>query len=66
MRSLALSALTLPALALAGALALQPAAAREAPSGWLYEWGETDFSQSSISFDEIMSGGPPKDGIPAI
>ena len=66
MRTLALSALTLPALALAGALTLQPAAAREAPSGWLYEWGETDFSQSSISFDEIMSGGPPKDGIPAI
>ena len=66
MRSLALSALTLPALALAGALTLQPAAAREAPSGWLFEWGETDFSQSSISFDEIMSGGPPKDGIPSI
>ncbi|MDE0202420.1 MAG: DUF3179 domain-containing protein [Rhodospirillaceae bacterium] len=66
MRTLALSALSLPALALAGALALQPAAAREAPSGWLYEWGSTDFSKSSISFDEIMSGGPPKDGIPAI
>ena len=26
----------------------------------------TDFSRRSISFDEILSGGPPKDGIPAI
>lgn len=26
----------------------------------------TDFSQRTISFDEILSGGPPKDGIPAI
>ena len=66
MRTLALSALTLPALALVAALSLNPAMAREAPSGWLFEWGETDFSQASVSFDEIMSGGPPKDGIPAI
>ena len=26
----------------------------------------TDFSRSAISFDEIMTGGPPKDGIPSI
>lgn len=26
----------------------------------------TDFSRASISFDEILSGGPPKDGIPSI
>jgi hypothetical protein len=26
----------------------------------------TDFSKRAISFDEILSGGPPKDGIPAI
>ncbi len=26
----------------------------------------TDFSRTTISFDEIMTGGPPKDGIPAI
>ena len=66
MRTLALTALTLPALALVAALSLNPVMAREAPSGWLFEWGETDFSQASVSFDEIMSGGPPKDGIPAI
>ena len=29
------------------------------------EW-TTDFTKHSVSFNEIMSGGPPKDGIPAI
>lgn len=29
-------------------------------------WPETDFRQTSVAFDEIVSGGPPKDGIPAI
>lgn len=29
--------------------------------GW-----ETDFSKHSVPYDEIFSGGPPKDGIPAI
>ena len=66
MRSLALSALTVPALALVAALSLHPAMAREAPSHWVAEWGATDFSKSAVSFDEIMSGGPPKDGIPSI
>ncbi|MGK0296974.1 MAG: hypothetical protein ACI9XC_000574 [Gammaproteobacteria bacterium] len=36
------------------------------PSDWQYEWPDTDFSQSSIEFSEVMSGGPPKDGMPAI
>jgi hypothetical protein len=26
----------------------------------------TDFTRSAINFDEVLSGGPPKDGIPAI
>ena len=30
------------------------------------EWPKTDFSKRNISFEEILSGGPPKDGIPAI
>ena len=30
------------------------------------EWPKTDFTNSSIDHSEIMSGGPPKDGIPAI
>lgn len=29
-------------------------------------WPDTDFSLTSIDLKEIMSGGPPKDGIPAI
>ena len=29
-------------------------------------WGETDFTQAAIDFGEILSGGPPKDGIPSI
>jgi hypothetical protein len=36
------------------------------PDGWRYEWPRTDFSKHSVKFDEIMSGGPPKDGIPSI
>ena len=30
------------------------------------EWPNTDFSKSSVSLGEIMSGGPPRDGIPPI
>ncbi|MEM7406582.1 MAG: DUF3179 domain-containing protein [Pseudomonadota bacterium] len=30
------------------------------------EWPNTDFANTSINLDEVMSGGPPKDGIPAI
>ena len=30
------------------------------------EWPKTDFTNSSVDQSEILSGGPPKDGIPAI
>ena len=43
---------------------LLPAAAE--PRFWEREWPETDFSKTSIDFSEILSGGPPKDGIPSI
>ncbi|MCA8868032.1 MAG: DUF3179 domain-containing protein [Rhodobacteraceae bacterium] len=33
---------------------------------WKHEWPNTDFSRSSVKFIEILSGGPPRDGIPAI
>ncbi|WP_132244905.1 DUF3179 domain-containing protein [Primorskyibacter sedentarius] len=37
------------------------------PSVWRQEWPDTDFSQSAVpDWAEIMSGGPPKDSIPAI
>lgn len=29
-------------------------------------WPRTDFSRTTVDLDEIISGGPPKDGIPAI
>ncbi len=36
------------------------------PDRWRHAWPQTDFAKTSIDFDEIMSGGPPKDGIPSI
>jgi hypothetical protein len=52
------------AAALCLALAL-PAAAN--PDRWRAEWPDTDFSTTSVDdWSEIISGGPPKDGIPAL
>ena len=62
----------LPALALrtaAMAVALSFAfavAANATPERWKREWPKTDFSKRSVAFSEILSGGPPKDGIPPI
>lgn len=37
------------------------------PEFWEFEWPNTDFELTSVeSWTEIMSGGPPKDGIPAL
>jgi len=37
------------------------------PDAWRREgWSKTDFTQHLIRWDQIASGGPPKDGIPAI
>lgn len=33
---------------------------------WRGEWRKTDFTKTSIDFNDIISGGPSKDGIPAI
>ena len=46
-------------LALAGPVSANPAL-------WKFEWPRTDFTKTSVDFDSIMSGGPPKDGIPSI
>jgi len=37
-----------------------------AETQWRQEWPRTDFSKHTVAMDEIDSGGPPKDGIPAI
>ncbi len=36
------------------------------PSFWSSEWPQTDFGKSTVPFIDILSGGPPKDGIPAL
>lgn len=37
------------------------------PEFWAFEWPNTDFENSSVdNWVEILSGGPPKDGIPAL
>lgn len=36
------------------------------PASWDREFPLGDFSRSTIDFNEVLSGGPPRDGIPAI
>ena len=33
---------------------------------WRAEWPKTDFARHTVPLEEIISGGPPKDGIPAV
>ena len=35
-------------------------------AGFRHEWSNTDFTKRSIDLNEVLAGGPPKDGIPAI
>jgi len=55
----------LASAAVAG-IVLASYAATADPMRWAAEWPHTDFSKSSVDFKEIISGGPPKDGIPSI
>ncbi|MGV6847198.1 MAG: DUF3179 domain-containing protein [Marinibacterium sp.] len=42
-------------------------AAATDPARWRGEWPQTDFSTTSLGdWSEVISGGPPRDGIPAI
>jgi len=43
-----------------------PALAQDIPRSWIAEWPDTDFTMMSVDPAEVRSGGPPKDGIPAI
>jgi len=45
-------------------IAAEPLAAD--PARWRGEWPQTDFDRHSVDLAEIVSGGPPKDGIPSI
>ena len=59
-----LAALAAAILSLAAPLAAQEGSP---PAFWSSEWPRTDFSKASIgAWGEILSGGPPKDGIPAL
>ncbi|MGB1208418.1 MAG: hypothetical protein ACPG7W_04405, partial [Paracoccaceae bacterium] len=52
---------------LAAALVVAPTLASADPNFWKFEWPRTDFETTSVdNWVEIMSGGPPKDGIPAL
>ena len=43
----------------------RPTATDEVPRSLAFGW-KTDFSKHSVPFSEILSGGPPRDGIPPI
>jgi hypothetical protein len=60
------SALVPIALALTVLLGAPAFEARAQSALWKMEWPNTDFSKHSVPLSEIMSGGPPKDGIPSI
>ena len=53
---------------LAVAMLLLPAsrAVANPPEHWCFDWSKTDFDKRSIALDEIVDGGPPKDGIRSI
>lgn len=55
-------------LSLTTAVALvMPQIAFPNPDLWERDWPQTDFTMTSVSdWGEILSGGPPKDGIPAL
>ena len=63
--------ITPPSLSATGGPGFQPPTAatllpdEPPPAGAKAEF-KTDFSRHSVSYSEILSGGPPKDGIPAI
>ena len=49
------------------AICLSAGTLQASPDFWVHEWPQTDFENTSVaSWVEILSGGPPKDGIPAL
>ncbi len=57
---------TLTTIATGLVLALLATAAHGRTPAWEAEWPRTDFTRAAADLSEILSGGPPKDGIPAI
>lgn len=57
----------IPAMLMAVVLTVLAPAVVADPSFWKHEWPNTDFSRTSVpNWVEILSGGPPRDGIPAL
>ncbi len=57
----------LKAIAAAAVFAVTSVAAQADPNFWKFEWPNTDFEKTTVeNWVEILSGGPPKDGIPAL
>lgn len=51
----------------AAVVACLATAAQTSPDLWAQEWPQTNFDKTTVeNWDEIRSGGPPKDGIPAL
>lgn len=48
------------------AFAVPAVSALANPEHWKPEWPRTDFTKHSIDYGDVLSGGPPKDGIPSI
>ena len=61
----AIGAAMLAVVFLTGFIADGPAVA-DPVQRWSWEWPKTDFTKTTVDFSEIISGGPPKDGIPSI
>jgi len=51
---------------LLAAVTIPAAHAMANPESWAREGWKTDLSRAAVGFDEIISGGPPRDGIPSI
>ncbi|WP_323764933.1 DUF3179 domain-containing protein [Marinovum sp.] len=59
--------MTVRTMLLAAACAAFATLATADPRAWRGEWPKTDFSKTTVQdWSEILSGGPPKDGIPAL
>ncbi|MGF1500947.1 MAG: DUF3179 domain-containing protein [Paracoccaceae bacterium] len=62
-----LATIAISAAKVAGLVALTTTiSAAELPDRWLKEWPETDFSVVDVNPEQIVNGGVPRDGIPAI
>ncbi len=54
------------AAAFAAVLLVSPAVVGQSEPRWTGAWPDTDFSRHAVPLAEIVSGGPPRDGIPSI